>query len=810
MSDINQAEERVKYRIEGEFCVNCAAKMERTLSATAGIGETVINYAAKTVFLPPSAEEQAQEIMEKIEPGVKLVRVEAKKQLAGSDGRVKYCIEGEFCANCSAKMERALSETDGIGPTSINYAAKTVFLPPGMVQEAQRIMENIEHGVKLVAVENQRDKSSNQQPEKSLLGGKLTGIIIAGILLAIGLLFGSKWHGTSLEPIEYVVYLSAYVLVGYEVLSTAFRNILRGSVFDENFLMAIATIGAITIHQLSEAVGVMLFYSVGEYIQARAIDRSRRSIQDLMDIRPDYANLINQLDVVKVDPEDVEIGQHIMVRPGEKVPLDGEILNGSSFLDTSALTGESVPRRVNTGDTVLAGTINQSGVLTVRVTRKFAESSVQKILDLVENAGTRKANTEKFITTFARYYTPLVVIVALAIAFLPPLFFGGALKVWLYRALTILVISCPCALVVSIPLGYFGGIGGASKHGILVKGANFLEALTKVRTVVFDKTGTLTQGVFQVVKINPAHGFTENELLEIAATAEIHSSHPIAKSIRDKFGKDIDSGVIEGYQEISGKGIQVRLRGQEVLVGKAVLLEQAGVDVLTEADNRAGTTVHLAVNGRYAGYLLISDKPKAGAQATVQALNKSGVRTVMLTGDHQSVAKAVSEELGVAEYHADLLPEDKVTWLEKLIEESKGQGEGKVVFVGDGINDAPVLTQADIGVAMGGLGSDAAIEAAEVVLMEDQLEKLLSAISIARYTKAIIWQNIVIAMVIKFGFIILGAFGVANMWEAVFADVGVALLAILNATRVRTYLAPQTGNVSEKKIINVLSGSSAK
>ncbi|MCL4439807.1 MAG: cadmium-translocating P-type ATPase, partial [Firmicutes bacterium] len=599
------------------------------------------------------------------------------------------------------------------------------------------------------------------------------------------------------------------VLVGYEVLSAALRNILRGSVFDENFLMALATIGAITIHQLSEAVGVMLFYSVGEYIQARAVDRSRRSIQDLMDIRPDYANLISQLDVVKVDPEDVQIGQNIMVRPGEKVPLDGEVLNGSSFLDTSALTGESVPRRVETGDTVLAGTINQSGVLTVRVTRKFAESSVQKILDLVENAGARKANAEKFITTFARYYTPLVLIVALGIAFLP-LFFGGALREWLYRALTILVISCPCALVVSIPLGYFGGIGGASKQGILVKGANFLEALTKVRTVVFDKTGTLTQGVFEVVQINPAHGFTENELLEIAAIAEAHSSHPIAKSIRDKFGKEIDLALIEGYQEISGKGIQVSLCGQEVLVGKAVLLEQAGVDVLAEADNRTGTTVHLAVNGRYAGYLLISDKPKAGAQATVNALNKTGVRTVMLTGDHESVAKAVSEELGVAEYHADLLPEDKVTWLEKLIGEARGQGEGKVVFVGDGINDAPVLTQADIGVAMGGLGSDAAIEAADVVLMEDQPEKLLTAVSIARYTKVIIWQNIILAMAIKLGFIILGAFGVANMWEAVFADVGVALLAILNATRVRTYLAPQSGNTGEKKLFTVLNGSSAK
>lgn len=721
--------------------------------------------------------------------------------------RIKYRIEGDFCANCAAKMERTLSSTDGIGPTSINYASKTVFLPPSMVQVAQRIMENIEHGVKLVAVEKQSNKSSSEEPKKSLLNNKLIPIIIAGILLAVGLVFGDQWHNTALKPLEYIVYLSAYVLVGYEVLQTALRNIIRGSVFDENFLMALATVGAIAIHQLSEAVGVMLFYSVGEYIQARAVDRSRRSIADLMDIRPDYANLMNQLDVIKVDPEDVQIGQQIMVRPGEKVPLDGEVLNGSSFLDTSALTGESVPREVNTGDTVLAGMINQSGVLIVRVTRKFADSSVQKILDLVENAGTRKANTEKFITTFARYYTPLVVIVSLAIAFIPPLFFGEALGEWLYRALTILVISCPCALVVSIPLGYFGGIGGASKHGILVKGANFLEALTKVRTVVFDKTGTLTQGVFEVVEINPAEGFDGDELLKIAATAEIHSSHPIAKSIQKKFAKAINSELIQEYQEIGGKGIRVSLQGQEILVGKAVLLEEAGISMQTKTGYQVGTMVHVAVNNRYAGYLLISDKPKVGAQATVQALNKFGIRTVMLTGDHYTVAKDVSEKLGVAEYHADLLPEDKVTWLEKLIEESNG--ESKVVFVGDGINDAPVLTLADIGVAMGGLGSDAAIEAADVVLMDDQPEKLLSALSIARYTKVIIWQNIVFALGIKLGFIILGAFGAANMWEAVFADVGVALLAILNATRVRTFF-PQTDRNMEQKVFTALSENAAK
>ncbi|MHB8125406.1 MAG: heavy metal translocating P-type ATPase [Desulfitobacteriaceae bacterium] len=699
---------------------------------------------------------------------------------------VKYRIEGDFCANCSAKMERALSEREGIGPTSINYASKTVMLPPSMANEAQYIMENIEYGIKLLPVERRKNKI-DKEAETTRLSGKLIRIMIAGILFFIGLVFSSRWQGSSLEALEYIVYLMAYVLVGYEVLRKALRNILKGTVFDENFLMTLATIGAIMIHQLPEAVGVMLFYSVGEYIEGRAVNHSRRSIQALLDFRPDYANLMNQMELIKVDPEIVEVGQQIMVRPGEKVPLDGEVLQGSSYLDTSALTGEAVPQRVEVGDTVLAGMINQSGVLVVCVTHKFAESSVQKILELVENASSRKASTEKLITTFARYYTPVIVIIALGIVLIPSLFFGGVLREWVYRALTILVISCPCALVISVPLGYFGGIGGASKHGILVKGANFLEALTDVRTVVFDKTGTLTQGVFEVVQIMAANSFTENELLEIAATAEAHSSHPIAKSIREKFGKNIDIELIENYEEISGKGIRANLRGQEILVGKADLLAQAGISIPSEVSDGTGTIVHVASKGRYAGYLLIADKLKVGAQETVQALKEAGVKTVMLTGDHQSVAQAISSELGLTEYHADLLPEDKVTWLEKIISETRALGKGKVAFVGDGINDAPVLTRADIGIAMGGLGSDAAIEAADVVLMEDRLEKLLSVISIARFTKRIIWQNIGFALLIKLGFILLGVFGVANMWEAVFADVGVALLAILNATRVRNY-----------------------
>ncbi|KLU64094.1 zinc-transporting ATPase [Desulfosporosinus acididurans] len=702
--------------------------------------------------------------------------------------RFKYRIEGEFCPNCAAKMERILSSTPGFGETTINYAAKTVFLPPMLIDQAQEIMRGIEPGVKLAAIKEKRALEDTKNDNEDHLDRKqLLTILVAAVLLVIGLVFGSHWHNSNLEVLEYAIYLSAYLLVGFEVLEKAVRNIIRGAIFDENFLMALATVGAIAIHQLSEAVGVMLFYSVGELIENRAADRSRRSIKALVNIRPDYANLLNQLDVTKVDPEDVLVGQQILVRPGEKVPLDGEILHGSSFVDTSALTGESVPRKVNVGDTVLAGMINNSGVLTVKVMHEFADSSVQKILDLVENASSRKANTEKFITTFARYYTPGVVAVALGIALIPPLFMGGVFSEWLYRAMTILVISCPCALVISVPLGYFGGIGGASRQGILVKGANYLEALTNVRTVLFDKTGTLTEGVFQVVKIAPVQGFTENTLLELAAKAEIHSNHPIAKSIREKFGKILKADELDQYQEISGQGIQATIKGQYVLAGKEELIKQAGIEVPSIENKEAGTLVHLAIDGAYAGYILIADRVKVGSRETIARLNTAGIKTVMLTGDQEKAAQAIADDLQISEHHSDLLPEHKVAWLESYLKQS---GKGKVVFVGDGINDAPVLTRADIGVAMGGLGSDAAIEAADVVLMEDQPGKLIDAIDIAQYTKKIIWQNIAFALIIKLVFIILGMFGAVNMWEAVFADVGVAVLAILNATRIIRYSIP--------------------
>lgn len=716
------------------------------------------------------------------------MKEERTESVQGISEKVKYRIAGEFCANCSAKMERALSATEGYGETVINYVTKTIYLPPSKVQEAQIIMEKIEPGIKLVELSGgkRRSRISEEEATEKDLSKQLLRIAIATVLFVVGLIFTSRWHDTSYHFLEYLVFISAYILVGYEVLVKAIRNIIRGAVFDENFLMALATVGAIAIHQLPEAVGVMLFYAVGEYIEDRAVDRSRHSIQALLDIRPDSANLIHQLQIIKVAPEDVQVGQQIVVRPGEKVPLDGVVVNGTSYLDTSALTGESVPRKAEKDDTVLAGMINTTGALTVRVVREYADSSVQKILDLVENASARKAKTEKFITTFARYYTPGVVIVALGIAIIPTLMGMGSFNQWLYRALTILVISCPCALVISVPLGYFGGIGGASRHGILVKGANYLEALTQLKTVVFDKTGTLTQGVFEVIQVQPAEGFTEEHLIEIAAKAEAHSNHPIAQSIRKKYNGEINSSLIEGYEEISGKGVLAKVEGLSVIAGRKSLLEERGIQLSTDLVEQEGTRVYLAVDGSYAGFVIISDQVRVGAWETVQYLNQAGIKTVMLTGDHSSVAQSMAKRLGIQEFHADLLPEDKVSWLEKLLKEQETM-RGKVAFVGDGINDAPVLTRADIGIAMGGLGSDAAIEAADVVFMEDQPTKLINALEISQFTKKIIWQNIVFALLIKLGFIIMGMFGLANMWEAVFADVGVALLAILNATRVRRY-----------------------
>lgn len=618
-----------------------------------------------------------------------------------------------------------------------------------------------------------------------MLRKRLVRIIIGAGVYAAAILI-DLFAGLN-EWIVLGIYIAAFLVIGYDVIWKALRNIARGRVFDENFLMLIATVGAFILQDYREGVAVMLFYQVGELFQAYAVNRSRSSISALMDIAPEFANVLRDGKEQTVDPEEVEVDEQVIVKPGEKIPLDGVVIEGSSFLDTSALTGESVPREVWCGSDVLSGCINNTGVLTIRVTKEYEDSTVAKILDLVENASSRKANAENFITKFARYYTPIVVIAAVLLAVLPPLFFGiASLAVWgewMRRALTFLVISCPCALVISIPMGFFGGIGGASKCGVLVKGSNYLEALAKTEIVVFDKTGTLTKGTFTVTEIHPS-GITENQLLEIAAYAEYHSNHPIAVSVQTAYGKEIDVSRLGLTEEIAGQGIQTMLDGRPVYAGNTKLMQARQITCLQP--ETAGTIIHIAIGERYVGYLLITDTVKEDANGAISALKRMGVqKTVMLTGDRAMTAEQVASELGIDEVHADLLPADKVEQVERLFAEKSNNG--KLIFVGDGINDAPVLARADIGIAMGALGSDAAIEAADVVIMNDHISSIATVIGISRRTLNIVRQNIALAFIIKFGTMLLGAFGMATLWEAVFADVGVAILAILNAVRALHY-----------------------
>ena len=601
----------------------------------------------------------------------------------------------------------------------------------------------------------------------------LVRIIVAAVLFAAGgLLHLEGWA-------ELGVYLVCYAVIGWDIVWKAITNILHGQVFDENFLMTIATVGALILGEHSEGVAVMLFYQVGEWFQSYAVSKSRRSITSLMDIRPDYANIEKDGKLIQVDPEDVQIGDTIIVKPGERVPLDGKIIKGSSTLDTSALTGESMPREVEAGMEVISGCINQTGILTIQTTKEFGESTVAKILDLVENASDKKGRMENFITRFARYYTPVVVFAALALAVLPPLVTGQAFSIWIYRALTFLVISCPCALVISIPLSFFGGIGGASKIGVLVKGSNYLEALAYTETVVFDKTGTLTKGSFAVTEIQ-ANDMTDEELLELAAYAEDYSNHPISLSIQKAYGKKIDNSRITDVQEIAGHGVQAVIDGMTVLAGNAKLMEREHIPYT--ASNAIGTVVYVAFDGRYAGCIVIADEIKADAPAAIKTLKAAGIRqTVMLTGDADAVGQDVARRLGLDRAYTELLPADKVDRVEELL--AQKSDKGMLAFVGDGINDAPVLARADVGIAMGALGSDAAIEAADVVLMTDEPSKIAAIMQIARKTIRISNENIVFALGVKFLVLILGAVGRANMWAAVFADVGVSVIAILNAIR---------------------------
>ena len=604
---------------------------------------------------------------------------------------------------------------------------------------------------------------------------KTIKIIVALILYVFAMLINFEN-----ELINKGIFIVSYIIVGFEILKKAIRNIFRGKVFDENFLMSVATLGAFGIGEFPEAVAVMLFYQVGELFQDYAVDKSRKSITSLMDIRPDFANVYRNDKIEKVNPEDVKIGETIIVKPGEKIPLDGIIVEGKTTLDTKALTGETMPRGVAEGDEVLSGCININGVIKIEVKKEYGESTVSKILDLVENASSKKSKSENFITKFAKYYTPIVVIIALILALVPPLVIRGAeFSDWLYRALSFLVVSCPCALVISIPLSFFGGIGGASKMGVLVKGSNYLEALSNIEIAVFDKTGTLTEGVFEIQKVNPIE-ISKQELLKVAAYAENYSNHPISKSIKQAYNEEIDEKQIINHEELSGRGIVAKVGMQDVLVGNEKLMQEKNIDF--KKCNEIGTIIYVAIDKKYVGYILISDKIKEDAKLTIESLKKNNIKqTVMLTGDKKEVGESVAKELGIDKVYTELLPTDKVQKVEELLK-TKSQ-KGKLAFIGDGINDAPVLTLADIGIAMGGLGADSAIEAADIVIMTDEPSKIIKSIKLSKKTMRIVKQNIVFAISVKILVLTLAAFGISTMWQAVFADVGVSIIAILNALR---------------------------
>ena len=603
---------------------------------------------------------------------------------------------------------------------------------------------------------------------------RLWRIIIAALVFIVALLINN------IEWLQIAMFVISYIIAGGDIVKRAVTNILRGKVFDENFLMSVATIGAFLIGEYPEGIAVMLFYQVGELFQSYAVDKSRRSIADAMDIRPDYANVKRGDEVIKIDPDEVQIGDIIVIKPGERVPLDGKVIEGNSMVDTSALTGESVPREVEVGHEILSGCININGVITAEVTKEYGESTVSKILDLVENASSKKSQSEQFITKFARYYTPIVVIIAVFLAIIPPLVIDGAtFSDWIYRALTFLVVSCPCALVVSIPLSFFGGIGGASRKGILVKGSNYLEALAEAEIIVFDKTGTLTKGVFNVQEVHP-EGVSKEELLELTAYAESYSNHPISSSLKQAYGKEIDNGRISDVEEVSGHGVIATVDGKKVAAGNIKLMKKLNIPCYE--GEVIGTVVHIGIDEKYAGYIVIADEAKEDSARAIKELKEAKIKqTVMLTGDTKNVASKVAKQLGLDKVYSELLPGDKVEKVEELL--AQKSAKGKLAFVGDGINDAPVLARADIGIAMGGLGSDAAIEAADIVIMTDEPSKIATAIKVSKKTLRIAHQNTVFSIGIKIIVLILSAFGIATMWAAIFADVGVTIIAVLNAFR---------------------------
>ncbi|GAA0121027.1 heavy metal translocating P-type ATPase [Clostridium faecium] len=828
----NNIKAKKEFILENLDCANCASKIENKIREINGVEEATVNFMTKTLILKPKdgenlskIEEEIKAIVKKLEPDV-IVKEKAKK--SNIKAKKELILENLDCANCASKIENKVREIKGVEEVTVNFMTKTLVFKPkegenlnNIKEEIKAIVKKLEPdvvvkdkvGKKSIATlqargtsccsghdydhnhdhshEHHHEEAAHRHDEDEEDHGHSHGdgsTKKAMIKLALGgAIFATAMIGKFDINIERIMFLIAYIIVGGEIVLRALKNITRGQIFDENFLMTIATIGAFGVGDFAEGVAVMLFYQVGELFQDIAVNKSRKSISSLMDIRPDFANLMVDGEIVKVSPEEVSIDDIIVVKPGEKVPLDGVVIEGKSMLDTSALTGESMPRNVEEGNDVLSGFINQNGVLTVKVVKEFGESTVSKILDLVQNASNRKAKAENFITKFAKYYTPAVVIIAAILAIIPPMVISDAtFAEWIYRALVFLVISCPCALVISIPLGFFGGIGTASKHGILIKGSNYLEALNAVETVVFDKTGTLTQGVFNVTEINSSNGFNKDEILKYAAYAESYSNHPIAVSIVKTYKNEINKEDVNNYEEIAGHGIIVEIEGKRVAVGNNKLMNSEKVN-FKETDS-VGTVVYVAIDKVYAGSIVIEDTLKEDAVIAIRELKNNEIKsTVMLTGDNKKVADKVANQLKVDEVYSELLPHEKVEKLENI--DSKKTLGKNIAFVGDGINDAPVLARADIGIAMGGLGSDAAIEAADVVIMTDEPSKIATAIKISKRTRKIVIQNIVFALGVKALVLILGAFGIATMWDAVFADVGVSILAILNSMRVMRFKA---------------------
>ena len=775
--------------LDGLNCAHCAEVINEKVRNLEEIESSNLNFINKTLTINIYLKYNQEEVIEKVknivddtEPGLTI----NVKELKSKSRKKELILNGLNCAHCAEVICEKVDKLEEVESANLNFINKVLTInltseanSRETLEKAIKIINDTEPGLDIQIKDNKTiNKKEETSVEKDNSKKDLIKLIIGAMVYILGIYEVATGKTSILNNIIFIV---AYIVVGGDVLIKAIKNIGKGQIFDENFLMSIATIGALAIGESAEAVGVMLFYKLGEYLQAKAVGKSRKSIAELMEIRPDYANLKLGTDIKVVSPYDVEVGDLIVVKPGEKIPLDGTVVDGISMIDTSALTGESLLREVSVGEAVLSGFINKNSVLTVRVDKEFEESTVSKILDLVENASSKKSKTENFISKFSKCYTPIVVISALVIAIVPPIIIPGAyFNDWFYRGLIFLVVSCPCALVLSIPLSFFSGIGYASKNGILIKGSNYLEALRDVNTVVFDKTGTLTKGVFDVTAINTV-GISEDELLRYAAIAEVNSNHPIAKSIVNHLNGEIELDKITNYEEIAAHGIKVEYDGQYILAGNEKLMMTE--NILFSKAKEVGTIVYISVNKRYRGYIVISDEIKEDSKEAIEYLRRICIKEiVMLTGDNKAVADDIASKLNLDKVFSNLLPTDKVSKLEELYE---GRDEkSKIAFVGDGINDAPVLARADVGIAMGGLGSDAAIEAADVVLMTDEPSKIGKAIEISKKTNKIVWQNIIFALSIKIIVMILGAGGVATMWEAIFADVGVALIAVINAMRV--------------------------